>query len=268
MSDFLTNLAVRSVGAAGAIQPRLPALFEPPRPTGRSLPAPVIDSPAEQTQDEVSQPPRNSDPASEWAPVRRTPREIPRPGEQPEEAQVTSRPIVPVPQLSPTPVVRPAPETKSVGPQPPVPRPPAQPLWQPPAVPAAARPVPEIRERMEPAPAPQLPRPERKSPSVETVEARPLAPRAALPPSAPPEAPRAAVRPLVKPRVTPRFESPRTAAAAPRAKAAEPVIHVTIGRIEVRATPPPAETRKERAAAAPVMSLDQYLRSRAKRGGQ
>ena len=29
MSDFLTNLAVRSTGSAGTIQPRVPALFEP-----------------------------------------------------------------------------------------------------------------------------------------------------------------------------------------------------------------------------------------------
>ena len=42
-------------------------------------------------------------------------------------------------------------------------------------------------------------------------------------------------------------------------------IHVTIGRIEVRATPPPsAPPRKQ--AAAPVMSLDEYLKTRS--GGQ
>jgi hypothetical protein len=73
---------------------------------------------------------------------------------------------------------------------------------------------------------------------------------------------------VVQPRVTPRFENPRPAAAATRSKGAEPVIHVTIGRIEVRATPQPTDARKERAAAPPVMSLDQYLRSRAKRGGE
>ena len=42
-------------------------------------------------------------------------------------------------------------------------------------------------------------------------------------------------------------------------------IHVTIGRIEVRATPPPsAPARKQNAA--PVMSLDEYLKTRS--GGQ
>jgi hypothetical protein len=47
---------------------------------------------------------------------------------------------------------------------------------------------------------------------------------------------------------------------------AEPVIHVTIGRIEVRAnavqSPPPSKER----AALPVMSLEEYLRAREKRG--
>jgi hypothetical protein len=45
--------------------------------------------------------------------------------------------------------------------------------------------------------------------------------------------------------------------------AAEPSIHVTIGRVEVRATlPAPARSQPPRAAA-PIMSLDQYLRDRA-----
>jgi hypothetical protein len=38
----------------------------------------------------------------------------------------------------------------------------------------------------------------------------------------------------------------------------EPTVHVTIGRIEVRATPPPVKSQKERWKP-PVMSLDEYL---------
>jgi hypothetical protein len=64
--------------------------------------------------------------------------------------------------------------------------------------------------------------------------------------------------------VTPRTESPRPAAAPSPAKSPEHVIHVTIGRIEVRATPETPPARK--APAAPVTGLDEYLRSRAKRG--
>jgi hypothetical protein len=40
-----------------------------------------------------------------------------------------------------------------------------------------------------------------------------------------------------------------------------PTIHVTIGRIEIRATPPSAPPQRPRAAA-PVMGLDEYLRQR------
>jgi hypothetical protein len=49
------------------------------------------------------------------------------------------------------------------------------------------------------------------------------------------------------------------------AKSLETVIHVTIGRIEVRATPETPPARKAHPAA-PVTGLDEYLRSRAKRG--
>jgi hypothetical protein len=44
-----------------------------------------------------------------------------------------------------------------------------------------------------------------------------------------------------------------------------PTIQVTIGRIEVRATPPPAApARKEQKSA--VMTLEEYLRQRSRRG--
>ena len=43
-----------------------------------------------------------------------------------------------------------------------------------------------------------------------------------------------------------------------------PTIHVTIGRIEVRATPPPAQHAKKPNSAPPVMTLDDYLRQRSK----
>jgi len=52
------------------------------------------------------------------------------------------------------------------------------------------------------------------------------------------------------------------------ASAPEPTIQVTIGRIEVRATPPPpAQPPGQQRAAPPVMSLDQYLQQRS-RGGE
>ncbi len=47
----------------------------------------------------------------------------------------------------------------------------------------------------------------------------------------------------------------------------EPTIQVTIGRVEVRATPPPpAQPQSQQRAAPPIMSLDQYLQQRSKGG--
>lgn len=68
---------------------------------------------------------------------------------------------------------------------------------------------------------------------------------------------------------SPPQNQPKVTRAVPRAEAKDsseqttaPVIHVTIGRVEVRATPP--ATKKPRAAqsAGPKMSLEDYLRAR------
>lgn len=54
-------------------------------------------------------------------------------------------------------------------------------------------------------------------------------------------------------------EPPRQASAA----ASGPTIHVSIGRVEVRATRPRAPEHRKRATKPPVMGLDEYLRRRA-----
>jgi hypothetical protein len=61
--------------------------------------------------------------------------------------------------------------------------------------------------------------------------------------------------PMPQPRTTPSHVAPGPQPSAP------PTIHVTIGRIEVRATPPPT-TAKRASQPAPKMSLEEYLRSR------
>jgi hypothetical protein len=60
----------------------------------------------------------------------------------------------------------------------------------------------------------------------------------------------------VRPYLEPAPPVPSAAAAQP-----EPTIQVTIGRIEVRATPPAQPPPKQRSAP-PVMSLEEYLRQR------
>jgi hypothetical protein len=125
-------------------------------------------------------------------------------------------------------------------------------------------------------------------PAVPLLVANRLAPPAAVPvlPSPPPEpaanrlAPRSAIREgspaavRLVPKVT--LASPAPAAAPlrippePRSSAAppEPTIQVTIGRLEVRATPAPAAAAasNRKGAAPPALALEEYLNRRSRRG--
>jgi hypothetical protein len=65
--------------------------------------------------------------------------------------------------------------------------------------------------------------------------------------------------------VQPRVEraAPASLPEVPQAPAPAPTIHVTIGRIEVRATAPQGAAAPARRASAPaVLTLDEYLRRR------
>ncbi|HYX53123.1 MAG TPA: hypothetical protein VE783_06710 [Candidatus Limnocylindrales bacterium] len=56
---------------------------------------------------------------------------------------------------------------------------------------------------------------------------------------------------------------------SPAVSAPEPVVHVTIGRIEIRAEHQPSPGRRsDRASSAPVMGLEEYLRRKNRRGGE
>lgn len=66
----------------------------------------------------------------------------------------------------------------------------------------------------------------------------------------------------VQPRLPTHGEPAEPASAEPPT----PIIQVTIGRIDVRATPAPAAPAQRQRATPPVMGLDDYLRQRAKRG--
>ena len=97
-------------------------------------------------------------------------------------------------------------------------------------------------------------------------------PQQAIPDGPPPEQAASVLRPALRSAPQEASEAPRPAAvrtSSARAGAGpdnapapvQQTIHVTIGRIEVRATPPPsAPARKQNAA--PVMSLDEYLKTR------
>jgi hypothetical protein len=70
-----------------------------------------------------------------------------------------------------------------------------------------------------------------------------------------------AIRPVVP--AVPVFSPSLPPAVAP----SPPSIHVTIGRVEVRATPPPPAGSRDKPTLPPVMSLEEYLGRRAA-GGQ
>ncbi|WP_457651881.1 hypothetical protein [Rhodocaloribacter sp.] len=61
----------------------------------------------------------------------------------------------------------------------------------------------------------------------------------------------------------PAFPAPAPAASP---SGAAPAIHVSIGRVVVRAVTPPAPSRRKEAAPPNVMTLDDYLSRRKKRG--
>jgi hypothetical protein len=70
------------------------------------------------------------------------------------------------------------------------------------------------------------------------------------------------VRPKLDRYAEPPMPRPQPKAQTQSAPPSEQVINVTIGRIEVRATPPPAATSRSNNQKPPGMSLDDYLRQR------
>lgn len=74
--------------------------------------------------------------------------------------------------------------------------------------------------------------------------------------------------PAVLPRITPRRETDaRQSVGQDKLRQSESTIHVTIGRIEVRAVQPPPAAAKSRQSQ-PVMNLDEYLRQRSQGGAR
>ena len=100
-------------------------------------------------------------------------------------------------------------------------------------------------------------------------------PQQALPYSPPPERAASVIKPALRSARQETSGEPWPAAARTSARSGagalsdpapvQQTIHVTIGRIEVRATPPPSAPPRKQAAAS-VMSLDEYLKTRS--GGQ
>lgn len=343
MSDFLSNLLIRSLGAAPVVQPRLPSLFEPSMPHAGPLATTpggwdegrrealaeaafgdVEVAPVHAAVDpfRVSAAPRRDEPPAGRSTAQErqasvvedrnllaaAPRsaeagaelEVPPPVAHPFLAHEPSREpaklranVVSTPlKLPPRDLIAPSalPESVSAA----LNRSTAQPLA--PAILRTKRENPERvssekREAKTAAPreSHDTTEAQTKSERVELREAKTAAPREShettesRPKSVRVEpgsqaksirvepassrisdsAPRATA--AIEPPGTRRFEFARHIPPARVATPPEPTIQVTIGRIEVRAVSPQASTPKERPAS-PVMSLNDYLRQRSKRG--
>ncbi len=285
MSDYLGNLAARSLGLAAVLRPRHLSRFEPP-PEARPSDAffavreeEVISpwpQPAEPTEGPVSP---LAPPAREHSQEARRP--------------ATDRPdlvaVPPSPRPSPAPPGGLPERPPAAEEQPPSRAAPQAPAPsglfadQPPPTPVPhPAPAPSLAAGRESATAPPIDREQPRrlphGPAASSVEDKPLAlPKqpATLPlplsePSSPPErTPAPAVLVAAPTTVTPalRFQ-PSAPVAAPPAVSPEPapVIRVTIGRIEVRAVPPPAPSAPK-VTPPPRLSLEEYLRGQARSQG-
>lgn len=256
MSDYLANLAARSVHAASTVQPRLASRFETSFAAARLTPE---DGVGLKTEVAVE---RRTPPVPPPAPG---PASRPRPS-----ATTDSQPPPPrTPLASERIADEPAPTTDPPGALPAVPVARARPAA------AASRDSewPDVPTRGDPGSR-------RSAAHAAVVDAR--APRVANEPPAVAEAaserPRllperarstsAAPResgPRLTPRVTPPAMTPRSAAEQQeQGPAATPTIRVTIGRVEVRAVvqPAPDPPRAAPARSGSILSLDEYLKQR------
>jgi hypothetical protein len=335
MSDFLSNLVIRSLGAAPVIQPRLPSLFEPSTPYAGSPAATPggwdegrREAPAETAFEDVevapvhaavdpfrvsAAPRRDETPASRGAAhERQAPvvedRNLRAAATRSAEAgtELEAPPPVVDPFLAHKPSREPANRRADPVPTPPALKLPAGDFIAPSALqetvatalnrstaqpqgPAILRTKSENPERASselreaktaaPRESHETTEAHAKSVRVELREAKTAAPRESHETTE--SRPKSVVRvepassrirdsaprvtAAIEPPGTPRFEFARPVPPSRVASPPEPTIQVTIGRIEVRAVSPQASTPKERPAS-PVMSLNDYLRQRSKRG--
>jgi hypothetical protein len=266
MSDFLTTLIDRSLGLAPVLERRKPSLFEAPRGAKQPSPETSADLEADAPTPHATAAPSPSQPSAprdEHAPpLRPAPEshtrneiraEIPAaPAPHPERLQY-QHPLEPVAVQSDegpraTPRIEHTLELETI-----VEREVVRTFHAAPAVAELSRqtsPPPSYKDA--PAPSPAAPvRNEPRTPAK--PQASPQA-KFTIASHAPP-----LPRPTVPPAVTPRATRQRDATRAPEPP---PAIHVSIGRIEVRAAESPTAPPRRTRAFAPKLSLDDYLASR------
>jgi hypothetical protein len=276
VSDFFARLAARARGDAPVVRPRLPSRFEDAEPAAapseadhaagweEAVPAPrTLRRPAAIEETAVADPPRARPPRSVPAP----------PPTAPAASQAAPHParraLAPEPADAPEPASAAAPPVVTAA-RAQAPRTAAEPEPQP----RARAPREDVREprlprERAPLATPPEPSPRRdpvRTPRADDAQPARIAPRAAAPEL--PVIPRVVrtvtdVPAAIVPRVTRAVPERRPAQAAP--PPAETTIHVTIGRIEVRAAAATASERGREAVPSAVMSLGDYLEARSGR---
>ncbi len=297
MSDFLSNLAARSLGSAEVVRPRLASLFEPPRPSVASS-AGMLDGPSvfedvvpdarpaaalEVTRLVESRPTSYAEDRGRNTQMQRT--VVPAASDSP------SRPTEGVRLASMSQAASAPTETGAESRPPEVPK--APPAWihdlRPATPPPMVRALETERVRRS-GPDSLAGRPAlthdrgdasesssrsagsepRRSVSEHLGSSREIGPpvvRRGEPTELPTQRPSAPATIVVQPRVAP-YSEPASPARSRRAATPEPTIHVTIGRVEVRAMQPAAPIAPRERRAPTAMSLEEYLRRRAKESGR
>jgi hypothetical protein len=251
MSDYLGNLTARTVSPAVAVRPQLPSLFEPAPATREAKRGPEFEKESFVDQLPVTQP------SEKLAPM---PLSIPTPHQS-----VFREPEQTVPEIS---RARKILETSQE----------SEPAVQPRIFRRAA---PTLRED-KPSNSTRRRSDVIKSPLREVLASVSASPEVRAREEVGPSAPAVPSKPVVvrEPRerdlparpgvqaIVPTIRSlPPIAPLSPAAAIAPPTINVTIGRVEIRAVPPPAQQRAKPKPAT-VLSLEDYLRQRAKGAAQ
>jgi hypothetical protein len=268
MTDFFSSLAERSFGTAAAIRPRLAFLFEPALPHGE----PPADA-GRQSESDAASGALEREPA--WSAVERR-------GELAPERRLSYRPESDE-HITRGPAAVPAPHP-GVAAAPPLPVSGRQ-MVRVPVEEETKRPrrEPAARDSRQDEAAQVAPRREAATaiPSVDSVRPEPGETAAGRKAAGGDEERGLLVPSKVGARIAANLQSAVSAASitsrdrrpGPQRGAeshhahTERNVHVTIGRIEVRATVGEKTQARERPASA-VMGLDEYLRRQARRGGQ
>jgi hypothetical protein len=268
MNNYLNHLVNRGSDRVNQVKPRLPSLFEP-LPETAILRTSLISednslvSPASETTEGQTAPLPPKKPDIESTVFSRINLPTVALSESPLTTENTSTALPPSLIRKAQPEVRAeilavAPQIPIVSSLPPVPK----------LIEHRGEPVIVPRERLvissvrQPEILPERSEPN-SSPTATGTERSSLSPSRIVPVK---ESPTIRPAPIPAPAIEVTSRQSRSAAwgaiDAPQLTSSAPTIHVTIGRIEVRATPPPVSVQPKSRPASPLMSLDDYLRQR------